>query len=393
MKKRMLVATPVQMDFEILRRRIGSIRPDWKLEYAESSRDVRATLGEVPCEILIADSRLEGMVGGRLLEETARESPQTARILLADAEEKDSIFESVDLAHQILNRLGDDDELEQVLKRAEHLQEMLEDPALRHLIAQVGSLPSLPEIYVRIVEELDSPDPSIRRVGEIVAEDLGLAAKTLQIANSAMFGTRVKIGDPVQAVVFVGLDMTKSIVLAAKLFSASEGRSARRFGFERLWTHSLRVATFAREICKLEGIDREHADGAFSAGMLHDVGKIVLGSGLPESYGEVVERVRSGKLQPWEAEREVFGATHCEVGAYLTGLWGLPESIVEILLHHHAPYACPDDLRVPLAAVHVGNAVEHLGEGIDPDAEEWVASREYLGNLGLTESLSGWREA
>jgi HD-like signal output (HDOD) protein len=130
----------------------------------------------------------------------------------------------------------------------------------------------------------------------------------------------------------------------------------------------------------------------FMAGLLHDVGKLVLAANLPQQYEEALQRMQTEGLADWQAEQAVFGTSHAEVGAYLLGLWGLPEPIVEALAFHHSPSACTDRSLSPLTTVHVANGLAHAG-GMHGTAVAgaWL-DHAYISQVGLVDRLPVWQE-
>ena len=156
--------------------------------------------------------------------------------------------------------------------------------------------------------------------------------------------------------------------------------------------HSLAVGTFAQHIASKEGQPRERIDDAFLAGVMHDVGKLVLAASLPERYAEAIARAAETNTRLWEAEQAVFGAAHGEVGAYLLGLWGFSDNVVEAVAFHHSPAASPHGKFRPLTAVHVADFFERAAESSVAGSES-EALAEYLATLGLTERLGPWTEA
>jgi len=126
-----------------------------------------------------------------------------------------------------------------------------------------------------------------------------------------------------------------------------------------LWAHSLDTGAAAKAIAQMENAERKLADEAFVAGLLHDTGKLVLAANYVDQYGEVLKLMRNDSLEPCQAEQQVFGASHADVGGYLLGLWGLPVPVVEAIAFHHRPAGAPEKSMSPLTAVHAGNALVH----------------------------------
>ncbi|MBW2027401.1 MAG: HDOD domain-containing protein, partial [Deltaproteobacteria bacterium] len=223
----------------------------------------------------------------------------------------------------------------------------------------MDSLPSLPKLYQEIMAEIQSEDPSIQKVGEIIAKDVGMTAKILQLVNSAFFGMPRHIKSPQQAVTLLGLETVKALVLSVQIFSQFDGTKIPKKFLEGLWHHSMATGSYVRQIIKTEEVEKTLADDTYMAAVLHDVGKLILAASFPDRYRELIKKSRENRLPIRHFELEDFGTTHAEVGAYLMGLWGLPDAIVEALAFHHRLAQCPVQRFAPLIAVHVASALEH----------------------------------
>jgi hypothetical protein len=162
-------------------------------------------------------------------------------------------------------------------------------------------------------------------VGQLVERDVGMTAKILQIVNSAFFGLPRRVVNAQDAVALLGYDTLKALVLSSGIFSQFDARRMRCLNLDALWRHSTQAGVFARTIAVSEKLPRAAQDEAFTAGMLHDIGKLVLAQNFPEEYAEVLAEAQAGKRPPAEIEQARFGASHAELGAYLLGLWGIGE--------------------------------------------------------------------
>jgi HD-like signal output (HDOD) protein len=160
---------------------------------------------------------------------------------------------------------------------------------------------------------------------------------------------------------------------------------AKKFSADALWTHLMKCADLARTILRRERAAVADAEDAFTAGMLHDVGKLMLADSLPVEFGEALELAARENIPLAEAEQAVFGADHAGLAAYLFGLWGLPASIVEAVAFHHAPRRSDLKQCSALTAVHVANAFLHEAGG-------GPLNRDYLVEIGVADRLNDWQE-
>ena len=336
-----------------LRRMLRPMRNEWELAFASGGREALTMLAESHFDVVVSDMRMPDMDGAQLLSEVKQRYPQVIRIVLSGHSEEEAILRSVGPTHQYLAKPCDPEQLRNVIGRACALHELLGEDSLRELVSQMTTIPSLPATYTEIVAELQSPDASIKRIGEIVSKDVGMTAKILQLVNSAFFGLRRHVSDPSQAASFLGVDTLKSLVLSVHIFSQLQDAKIEGFCLETLWDHSAATGALAKRIAASAGDDVEGLrDHSLMAGLLHDAGKLVIAANLPGKYASVLAVAEREQHELWVAEREILKNTHAEVGAYLLGLWGLPDPIVEAVAFHHNPRRCLGDGFTPLTAVH-----------------------------------------
>jgi putative nucleotidyltransferase with HDIG domain len=377
-----------------LRRKLGSMGDEWEMAFAESGPEALDILSAatVPFDAIVADMRMPGMDGAELLAEVRKQYPWMIRIVLSGHSDEESALRAAGITHQFLSKPCDTEILKSVLDRACALRDLLTDDKLRQFVSELASLPSLPSVYNELIARLQEPDASAKEIGRIVSRDVGMSAKLLQLVNSAFFGLRQRIADPVQATIYLGLNTMKSLVISVHVFNQYSGTRLGPISLAAFQRHSLTVGGLARRIAEMEGADRESVDFAFIAGLLHDLGKLVLAANLPQEYQRALARAESEGMGLPEAEREVLGANHAKVGAYLLGLWGLPGPVVEAVAFHHNPSECAGSHFSPLTAVHAANI---FSLEIGPRDDEYAMielDTDYIAQLGLTQRLATWRE-
>ena len=413
---------------EGLQRMLRPMRHEWQMAFAVGGERALEILRAHHVDVVVSDMRMPGINGAQLLTEVMRHYPHIVRIILSGYADEELTLKSVGLAHQYLSKPCDAETIKSTVSRACALRDLLTNESLQLLVSQMQSLPSLPSLYAELVEQLQSPDSSVKKVGEIISQDLGMTAKILQLVNSAFFGVRRHISNPAEAVGLLGLDTVMTLAMTIQVFSQFKHDEKSGFSPNTLWFHSLRVGMLAKRIAQSENQDSEVIKDAFTAGLLHDTGHLVLASNLPKHYSQALMLTKTEGLSQEEAERQVFGATHAEVGAYLFGLWGLPNPIIETVAFHHHPGRCLAHQFTALTAVHVGNALEHeiqashlerlnfgFGEVNISSAQTKHSNRvpetqihephnetprncemdidlEYLAELGLSNQLPTWRE-
>ena len=392
MKKQLLFVDDDCLVLAALRRLLRSHRDEWDVEFAASGREALERMREQSFDVVVSDMRMPGMDGAELLTEVRKRYPRTVRIILSGQSEEEGRLRAVGPAHQYLSKPCDPATLRGTIERAGVLRNRLENGSLRRLVCQIETLPSLPSAYQDLVHELRSGDASIQRLGEIISSDIAMTAKVLQLVNSSFFGLAQRITSPERAVHWLGLKKIEPLMLTAGVFAQVENNDLPGLDFPTFLDHSLTVATRARQFTADVSDETEDAEDAFLAGMLHDVGKLVLACNLPEQYQGAIESAAERDIPLWQTEMEAFDASHSDVGAYLAGLWGLPDPIVEAIAFHHDPRKSSSHDFTPLTAVHVANALEHEGFPRDETRGRSDVDEMYLESLGMLDQLVRWRE-
>jgi HD-like signal output (HDOD) protein len=313
-------------------------------------------------------------------------------MIISGQSDREMVFRSISPTHQYISKPCDADQLKSKIASAFALRDLLANQDLRAIVLQQKNIPSLPLPYLQIMEEINSKDPSLVRMAQIISQDLGMTAKVLQIVNSAYFGLRNRISTARHAVKLLGMDIVKAIVLSVHAFSQFEADCFQEPDMQWLRAHSFQTGMFARLIAQRQGSEQSVVEDAFTAGLLHDIGKLILATATRKKYAEVLKLVDFENIGLCDAERSILGCTHAEVGAYLLGAWGLPGPIVEAVAWHHNPSASQITVFSPLAAVHAGSTYH----------QEWYPARlqdaasldvPFLNGLGLTDREPEWRLA
>ncbi len=239
--------------------------------------------------------------------------------------------------------------------------------SLRKATESVLTLPTLPLVASRMLQMVDDPRISAGALGRALSEDQVLTARVLKLANSSYYGFPRAIGTVNLAVVVLGFDAVKELVLSVAVMDLfRHGASDTRLDMPRFWDHSVRVAAAARQVAR---ILRWKAVGeAFTAGILHDIGRVVLHQYQPRQFDEMVRRVVDDGVPPLDAELDVLGATHAEVGAWLVEKWNLPASLVHAVRYHHSPDDAPPEHAALAALLQIADVLTHrlgYGNGLD----------------------------
>lgn len=309
---------------------------DWNISYAHNLRSALTWFENEAFDLVVADSRMKSNEGILLLNGIMRSSPHTNRIAITDESSEQYIKNTVELVHQSLRIEDLDQKLLQIIRQAYKLSDICDSQELQEAIDQIEIIPSLPSIYNEMLQILNDEDSSIHDVGRLIAKDIAMTAKILQLVNSAFFGLCRRIRTAEEAAVYIGVDTLKSLVLSYQAFAALSVESIPQAYIDELWKHSVTTASFAKSIAQCETKDKIEINTAFTAGMLHDIGRLLLMDNMPEKYCDLLKCLQKDDIPELRLEQLIFGATHPEIGAYLLRKWGLPNAIVEPILLHHS---------------------------------------------------------
>ena len=392
MKKRILFVDDEVLVLQGLQRMLRPMREEWDMEFIDSGAKALERMAQSPFDVIVSDMRMPGMNGAELLGRVMQQYPKTVRLILSGHADKELTLKCVGSTHQFLAKPCDPEAIRATVRRASATDDALQSDTLKRIVAKMDRLPSIPSLYKEIVEALHDPEVTLETIGNIIAKDIAMTAQILKLVNSAFFGLSRQVSSPAEAANYLGLDTIRSLVLSINAFSQYESVKIEGFSFSVLWAHSLDTGAAAKAIAKMEGADRKLADESFVSGLLHDTGKIVLAANYVDRYGEVLRLMQNDGLDQCQAEQQIFGANHTDVGGYLLGLWGLPVPVVEAIAFHHRPSSAAEKIFCPLTAVHVDNAFVHCPVGTDAASPDLRLDTAYLTDLGLASRVAVWRE-
>ena len=374
-----------------IKRMLRSMRNEFDFHFSESGKEALALLEENDISIVVSDMRMPGMNGAEFLSEVQNRFPQVIRIMLTGQADNESVFRSIAVVHQFLTKPCEPEKLKNILIRSTALHNLISDVRLRQVISKVGSLPSLPSVYARLQDVLQNPDAVADDVADVIEQDISMTAKLLQLLNSSFFGLYQKVDSPARAVKLLGLDTIKILVLGMQIFEELKIPSL-QISLESLWRHSLAVAHCSKLITLQETSDKDMVNESYMAGMLHDIGKLLLLSRYGDGYIPAVEQARNECCSLTASELKVLQATHADVGAYLMGLWGFNGNIIEAIAFHNSLEDYPATDFNSALAVHVADYCYYQ---IFPDEAIGAApvlNMEYLEKNGFSENIEKWQE-
>ncbi|HOQ09616.1 MAG TPA: HDOD domain-containing protein [Syntrophomonadaceae bacterium] len=254
--------------------------------------------------------------------------------------------------------------------------------SLENIVQAVNDLPSLPQVVLRVMELTEDPDSTAQDINEVLTQDQGMTARVLKLANSAFYGFPRRIATVTEATVLLGFKTIRSLVMAA---SVSDMLSQKIEGYAleygELWKHSQCCAMTARHIARK--IKFGGLEVAYTAGLLHDIGKVVLNTYMKETYREVLDKVQSESIPFLQSEQSILGFDHAQVGAQVAEKWNLPPELVETIACHHEPEQAKVNPKLT-AIIHLANVVcSTMGIGLGIDSLLYPVSSQALEILGL----------
>jgi HD-like signal output (HDOD) protein len=390
-KKRILFVDDEPNILDGLRRMLRSMRKEFELCFTESAREALGMMEQEEFDVVVSDMRMPGMDGAELMVEIQKRHPHSIRIMLTGQADEESTLRTIGFVHQFLSKPCDPEKLKGILLRASALHRLMIDGKLKDIISGIDSLPSLPIIYTKLLQKIRDTEASLDDIGQIISQDIAMTAKILQLLNSSFFGLYQKVETPARAVKLLGLDTIKALVLVYQIFTEMKV-SKNVFSTESLWLHSLTVGTLAKMIAESECSAKEIIDNSYIAGVLHDIGKLILLSKLESQCCDAIHLAKQEHIHLRLAEQMIFKATHCDMGAYLMGLWGFPSDIVEAIGFQHQLGEYPAGTFSPALAVHIANVMYyqfHQDEVIGALPE---CNAEYLDAIGMSDQLQKWHD-
>jgi putative nucleotidyltransferase with HDIG domain len=397
--KQILFVGPEVATHPRLRSDLTQLNPAWKAAFIGGGAEALSLLSESRFDAVVADDSLPDMDGFGFLNTVQKQFPELHRMIVCELADAKAALKTTRQAHHCVPKPWDRQTIQAVLERTFALSVWLSNSTVRALVQKMSLLPSPPTFYFEIVRALRSDHVDLEELGGKAAKDPALTAKLLQISNSAVLGLRHKVTRVQDAIGYLGLETTRSLVLLAHSFSYCDKIRTAGFSIERLWQHSLAVGGLARRIARAESARPETIDESFLAGLLHDIGKLLLAANMPDEYSQVIARVRQPTgsdglpVSLWQAEFDQFGATHAEIGAELMATWNLPLTVVEALALHHRPAKLISPAFAPLAAVHVADAFAYDFSNPKDPLDQAEVDLTYLWDVGVAERLETWREA
>ncbi len=337
-----------------IRRAFWKSHRGWEVLLAQTARVALELLARDPVDILITEMQLPDLAGTELLSRVRACQPGAVRIALASLAMAEWAEQAEGDLHRLFIKPLDPEFLIGVVESLDIEDDETNVRAVRAFVGGLGRIPSLPSLYSELVALLQREDTGMAEVARLIRRDLGVASQVLKLANSVHCASNRPVAEIGQAVAMLGVDSLRSLVLFRGIISGFNTPRPQGLDLEKLWFHSFEVATGVRKLAVLEGATGQ-ADLAFSVGLLHDVGLVVLATDPAGRYKAILEQALVSRIPLAVLEHDTYGVDHAQIGAHLLNLWGLPPVFCRPVREHHAPPAA--EAGFPLStALHVADA-------------------------------------
>lgn len=342
-------------------------RSEWKLSFADGADHALEQMATTPFDIVVSDVTMPRTDGVTFLRQVRSDYPDALRVLMSGAAPSELLLQAVPVAHRFFSKPWDLALLIAELDRAFELRDKLSQVAIRGAIGGLSSPPVLPAVLRALGATLADPASRLHDVVGVIEQDPSMVARVLQIVNSAFFSEARVLIDTSEAIRYLGTSRLKSLLQSGETFRVfDDTRLPSDVSLAEFQTHALLTAEIA---CNITPGD---PDRARNAGLLHSIGKLILVDHMPERWGDAHRQARHERRALHEVEYEHFGTTYADVGAYLLGIWGLPQDVVQAVAQHCAPMRGSDGTLNLMATTHLASvlAAQQLGlAGQDFDSD------------------------
>lgn len=354
--KRILFVDDESKILDGIRRMLHADRKRWDMHFAVGGNEALQAFEAGNFDVVVSDMRMPGMDGATLLSHIRERFPGTARIILSGYSDVALTTRAISVAQRYIAKPCNASEIQSVIERACALQDVIGTAEIQKLVGMIGELPSLSNSYLALAQAVQAPDTTIEKVAQIIEQDIAMSAKVLQLVNSSFFGLARTVTTVHTAVGYLGIETVKNLALASEAFRmfVPDPRIPTEV-CESMQEHAKRTAAIAATL----PVDPKAKDVIVLAALLHDVGRLVLASKMPDKFCAVLSLASQRKCESFEAEEELMGTSHAEIGAYLLGLWGIPNLVVDAIAHHHRPTRIPHSGFDSTVAVYVADLLAH----------------------------------
>lgn len=331
-----------------LQRLLFRKKAEWEMKFCTQPEEVWALLDLQTVDVAVVDMRMPKMDGIAVLKRIRELQPQCIRIILSGQSSEEAKYESVDVAHQFLAKPCETDRVISTLSRALSLSELIADKALRELVASLGSLPSAPRIYQAFESLVKTDTCTCDEVSLLVSQDPALCAKLLQVVNTAFFGLPKEVISIPEAINYMGYEKLKSLLLVTELLQQVDPKILQRFDLDSIWLQGVKAQSIVKAIGSQIDIKSDELEMINAALMFQGIGELALAIQAPDVYQRVLDHSKAEHLNLIDAEKEVLGASHIQLSAFMLGIWGLPVALQTELLSLLEVHIPTEDINATL---------------------------------------------
>ncbi|MGF1448732.1 MAG: HDOD domain-containing protein [Opitutales bacterium] len=344
--------------------------PEWSLQCFQNEIAALVAVQNSERAAVLVDAE-ETVRTPAFLRKLAGRHPETIRVACASAQEMRKLRDLCGWANQFVFKPLAPERLRQRLQLAESLRPLLTHRQTLNLVTGLKTLPAFLDAYAELLDAMDAPDVSLENLGLKIERDVGLCSTILSLANSAFFGRASEATTAAEAVGTLGLSAIRAVVMAYPALSLMDRSPELQKRRAEFWSHAQRVSEIARVIARRAGLSSQGISHAYSGGLLHDVGKLILGSNHGQKYDTYLDYAQSKGEPLHRVEQAMLGTNHALIGAFMLAIWGVPKPIVNSIWQHHAEEKDQTDVIDVPAVVRGANQVAHLLSAIQrSDSDE-----------------------
>ncbi len=384
MKKVLFVDDEIEV-LDGLRNSMRKYRSYWDCSFVVEAASALDLLQTQKFDIIISDMRMPSMDGAELLLRVQKLYPSMARIILSGYADKDAMLRAHSVAHVVISKPYDSKSLHEILLKIGNSQLLIPSARLTDVIGKLDSLPSPPIIFSKLLEETAKPNPNLKTIAQLICQDPSMSTNLMKVINSSYFNPSRSVFNLEQATYHLGLNMIKALLInieSHRLINLADKVSG--FDLNDFQKDSLRISLAAKKLAP----SNELKDEACMAGLLHDIGIIILVLFYPKEFEELLKLEQESTQPYYLLEQSMLGFTHAEIGAYLLGLWGLPQVVVNAVAFHHTPSTSGSETFDIAGSVHIAEAL--LNSTLDSKLCKVNLDTEYVNKMGLTDKMTLW---
>ena len=379
-----------RMDGSAYSEKIPQIDNSWAVQITDNSEEAKELLRSQAFDVLICDDELSNDSGISVIESCRQVRPSCLGFLRKKSQPSNE--ESLALSQKKIFYLPGNLEEEGIyshISRRILLRSLSENPNLLSVIRRMKKMPTIPQLYHQITRELHKEDGSIEFVAGLISKEPSMSTRILKAVNSPVYGLGYEITEVVHALLFLGKDATQAQILADSVFSSYPSDSIAGIELQKIWKHSINVSAIARHISLQIETNKKASEIACTAGVIHDLGKVLMAANLPDHYAQAVKLAKDEDVPLVQAEQKVFGTNHAEVAASLMGLWAIPFKILNSVAYHHNPVGGPKSPPIATMALYMANGIDNA-KSQTPLGQKY--SEEMIDQWGFANEFTDWVE-